>query len=276
MIKMPNYYRTKILTSIKSLDEVSLVLKKGVDIIDFKDPSHGALGEIPTNKISFFLKSIPSNQLTSATIGDINDIKTIKKKVINLSKTDVDFIKIGFFFDNKKIKSLKNLKDLVNNKKIIAVLFADNKPSVKIIREIKRARFDGILIDTKNKKNGNLRNYLNIKKLENFIKVSKKENLTIGLAGSLNIKDINPLLKLEPDYLGFRGALCIEKKRKDNISENLLNRVISKFRFFSFQKAIQYECYRNSRFTINSFIFFYMIYFRIKRKIFFFIINFFY
>ena len=50
---MPNYYRTKILTSIKSLDEVSLVLKKGVDIIDFKDPSHGALGEIPTNKISF-------------------------------------------------------------------------------------------------------------------------------------------------------------------------------------------------------------------------------
>ena len=165
---MPNYYRTKILTSIKSLDEVSLVLKKGVDIIDFKDPSYGALGEIPTNKISFFLKSIPSNQLTSATIGDINDIKTIKKKVINLSKTDVDFIKIGFFFDNKKIKSLKNLKDLVNNKKIIAVLFADNKPSVKIIKEIKQAKFDGILIDTKNKKNGNLLNYLNLKNFDSF------------------------------------------------------------------------------------------------------------
>ena len=159
---MPNYYRTKILTSIKSLEEISLVLNKGVDIIDFKDPSHGALGEIPANKISFFLKAIPSNQLTSATIGDINDIETIKKKVINLSKTNVDFIKIGFFFDNKKIKTLKNLKDLVKNKKIIAVLFADNKPSIKIIKEIKRARFDGILIDTKNKKNGNLRNYLNI------------------------------------------------------------------------------------------------------------------
>ena len=238
MIKMPNYYRTKILTSIKSLDEVSLVLKKGVDIIDFKDPSHGALGEIPTNKISFFLKSIPSNQLTSATIGDINDIQTIKKKVLNLSKTDVDFIKIGFFFDNDKIKNLENLKNLAKNKKIIAVLFADNKPSVKIIKEIKQAKFDGILIDTKNKKNGNLLNYLNLKKLENFVKISKKENLSIGLAGSLNVKDINPLLKLEPDYLGFRGALCIEKKRKDNISENQLNRIISIFRFSSFQKTV--------------------------------------
>ena len=235
---MPNYYRTKILTSIKSLDEISLVLKKGVDIIDFKDPSHGALGEIPIKKISFFLKTVPSDQLTSATIGDINDIKTIKRKVINLSKTNVDFIKVGFFFDNKKIKTLKNLKDLVKNKKIIAVLFADNKLSVKIIRKIKQARFDGVLIDTKNKKNGNLRDYLNIKRLKNFIKASQKENLTIGLAGSLNIKDINPLLKLKPDYLGFRGALCIEKKRKGNISENLLDRVISRFRFFPLQKAI--------------------------------------
>jgi uncharacterized protein (UPF0264 family) len=79
---------------------------------------------------------------------------------------------------------------------------------------------------------------LNIKKLENFIKASKKENLSIGLAGSLNINDIDPLLKLEPDYLGFRGALCIEKKRKENINENLLNKVVSRFRFFSFQKAI--------------------------------------
>ena len=79
---------------------------------------------------------------------------------------------------------------------------------------------------------------MNIRKLENFIKVSKKENLSIGLAGSLNIKDINPLLKLKPDYLGFRGALCIEKKRKGNINENLLDRVISRFRFFPLQKAI--------------------------------------
>ena len=101
---MTNYYRTKILASIKSLNEISLVLKKGVDIIDFKDPSHGALGEIPTKKISFFLKSVPSNQLTSATIGDINDIKTIKRKVINLSKTNVDFIKVGFFLIIKKLK----------------------------------------------------------------------------------------------------------------------------------------------------------------------------
>lgn len=234
---MTNFCGTKLLTSIKSLSEISLVLNKGVDIIDFKDPSVGALGALPLRQINFFLKSIPSHQLTSATIGNVYDIKTIKEKVINLSKTKVDFIKIGFFFDNKKLKFLKNLKKNVKNKKIIAVLFADNKPSVKIIKEIKKAKFDGILIDTKNKNNGNLRSYLNKKNLKDLIKASKNENLSIGLAGSLNIKDIDPLIKLQPDYLGFRGALCKEKKRKENINEILLNKLVSRFNFFSFQKT---------------------------------------
>tara|TARA_Y100000590_G_scaffold428476_1_gene539828 strand:+ start:6767 stop:7444 length:678 start_codon:yes stop_codon:yes gene_type:complete len=225
---MPSLYKTKILTSIKSLSEINLVLKKKVDIIDFKDPASGSLGDLPTKKINFFLKYIPSTQLTSATIGDIKDLEEIKKKTIMLSKTKVDFIKIGFFFNENKIKSLVNLKKLAK-KKIIAVLFADNKPNLKVIKEIKKIKFDGILIDTENKKNGNLRNYLSKNRIKNFINASKKQNLSIGLAGSLNIKDINPLIELGPDYLGFRGAMCEKNKRKENISEALLDRLISKF-----------------------------------------------
>ena len=235
---MSNFYKTKILTSIKSFKEIDLVLKKRVDIIDFKNPANGSLGALPPNKINILLKNIPSNQKTSATIGDVYDINEIKKKVMVLSKTNIDFIKIGFFFNEKKIKLLKDLKKLAKRKKIIAVIFADKKPNINLIKEIKKNNFDGVLIDTKKKNGGNLINYLSLKKLENFIEISKKENLSIGLAGSLNIKHINPLIKLNPDYLGFRGALCSEKKRKESINELLLNRVISKFRSFSFQKSI--------------------------------------
>ena len=53
---MSNNYKTKILTSIKSLSETTLVLKKGVDIIDFKDPSIGALGALPIKKNNLFIK----------------------------------------------------------------------------------------------------------------------------------------------------------------------------------------------------------------------------
>ena len=172
---MINSIKTKILISTKSFEELNLVKEKGVDIIDFKDPSKGSLGAIPINKINTFLKIIPEDQLTSATIGDIDDIEIIKKKVFLLAKTNVDFIKIGFFFNDKKIKLLKNLKKDIKNKKLIAVLFADNFPSLNLINIIRKNNFDGILIDTKNKKEGNLIDYLNLKYLEKFVKVSKKK-----------------------------------------------------------------------------------------------------
>ncbi|PPR30213.1 MAG: hypothetical protein CFH28_00831 [Alphaproteobacteria bacterium MarineAlpha6_Bin6] len=234
---MINSIKTKILISTKSFEELNLVKEKGVDIIDFKDPSKGSLGAIPINKINTFLKVIPEDQLTSATIGDIDDIEIIKKKVFLLAKTNVDFIKIGFFFNDKKIKLLKNLKKDIKNKKLIAVLFADNFPSLNLINIIRKNNFDGILIDTKNKKEGNLIDYLNLKYLEKFVKVSKKNNLTIGLAGSITEKHIKSLINLDPDFLGFRGALCL-KKRNNNINEFLLNKLISEFKSFFLQKVV--------------------------------------
>ena len=235
---MHNLFHTKILTSIKSLKEVMLVINKGVDIIDFKDPSYGSLSALPINEIQSCLRFIPDNQLTSATIGDIDDIEEIKKKILFFSKIEIDFIKIGFFFNKNKLRNLFNIKSLAKNKKIIAVLFADQKPTLDIIKEIKKINFDGILIDTQNKENGNLRDYLNNIEIERFIKFSKKKNLTIGLAGSLTFDDIDPLRKLNPDYLGFRGALCNSAKRKTDICEISLNKILSKFRSFPIQKAI--------------------------------------
>ena len=101
---------------------------------------------------------------------------------------------------------------------------------MKIIEKIKKINFDGILIDTENKKNGNLRNYLNDNYLKTFINFAKRKKLSIGLAGSLGINDINPLLQLSPDYIGFRGALCSGFKNRTNICKNSINNVISEFR----------------------------------------------
>ena len=80
---MHNLSPTKILVSIKSFNEAMLVLNKGIDIIDFKNPALGTLGALPIDKIKSCLKVIPSEQLTSATIGDIYDIEEIKKKILS-------------------------------------------------------------------------------------------------------------------------------------------------------------------------------------------------
>ena len=127
---MYNSSQTKILTSIKSTKEAMLVLDKGVDIIDFKNPAFGSLSALPIDKIKSCLKVIPSKQLTSATIGDIYDIEQIKKKTFFLSNTEIDFIKIGFFFDEKKLKICLLLKKYLTIKKLLQFYLQINNPNL--------------------------------------------------------------------------------------------------------------------------------------------------
>ena len=42
---------------------------------------------------------------------------------------------------------------------------------------------------------------------------ARQAGLLAGLAGSLTLDDVDPLLALRPDYLGFRGALCRGRRR---------------------------------------------------------------
>jgi uncharacterized protein (UPF0264 family) len=46
----------------------------------------------------------------------------------------------------------------------------------------------------------------------------KSRQLICGLAGSLRLDDVPQLLQLQPDYLGFRGALCDRNDRLGRIN----------------------------------------------------------
>jgi (5-formylfuran-3-yl)methyl phosphate synthase len=62
-----------------------------------------------------------------------------------------------------------------------------------------------------------------------FISLSRKHNLLSGLAGSLHMNGINELIRLKPDYLGFRGALCEGNIREQKISANKLHKLQNAF-----------------------------------------------
>jgi uncharacterized protein (UPF0264 family) len=49
--------------------------------------------------------------------------------------------------------------------------------------------------------------------IQRFVELVKSRDLICGLAGSLTIQDIPILQAYQPDYLGFRGALCHQNER---------------------------------------------------------------
>ncbi|CAG7856826.1 hypothetical protein MCAMS1_01461 [biofilm metagenome] len=210
---------TGMLASVNSLEEARLVLAAQVDIIDLKEPGAGSLGALPTALITEIVADIDKRVLTSCTIGDLPmDAKQVYSATSAVAQTGVDYVKVGIFPGDGTDAVLEKLADLAQRFRLIAVLFADAQPDFGIIDWLHRIGFSGIMLDTLDKSNGALTEIMRLKELECFVINVKSRQLICGLAGSLRLDDVPQLLRLQPDYLGFRGALCEKNDRSGRIN----------------------------------------------------------
>lgn len=217
---------TRMLASVKSVEEALLVLEAKVDIIDLKQPDHGALGALDTEIVQHILKAINHRCLVSATIGDLPmlpEVVFFATKV--MAATGVDYIKIGFFPEGDWMAIIDKLAILTPQHALIAVLFADTQPDLSVINALKMAGFKGVMLDTMNKRKGSLTKVMEEAEICRFITLAKKRSLLCGLAGSLRRSDVARLLVFKPDYLGFRGALCLAYERGGLLNESAIGAI---------------------------------------------------
>ena len=97
------------------------------------------------------------------------------------------------------------------------MFFADQSIDLSLIPILKKHGFHGAMIDTADKQSGPLRKVISKEILQSFITQCRQEQLFCGLAGSLSLADIPYLTTLNPDYLGFRGALCHSHQRTEKL-----------------------------------------------------------
>lgn len=204
-----------MLASVMNKEEALLVLNAQVDIIDLKQPSSGALGALNINVVSDIVTIIKGQCPISATIGDLPmQPDLVFNAVKAMATTGVDYVKIGIFPEGDSQATLNKLVELKSlNLSLIAVLFADALPCLSIIKQLKILNFKGVMLDTMNKKTGSLTQIMPLESILAFVTMAKQQQLLSGLAGSLAKTDVKNLLTLNPDYLGFRGALCQQHNR---------------------------------------------------------------
>jgi dihydroneopterin aldolase len=216
---------TGLLASVSNVDEALLVESLGADIIDLKNPLMGALGAIAPETISTIVDVLNKNTVTSATIGDLPLLpELIVPAVQKTATTGIDFIKIGLFDNGHLDQCLTALQPVIKQHKIalIGVLFADQPLNFESINALAISGFRGVMLDTSNKSKGSLNTLLSVDILSTFISTAGQHNLLCGLAGSLRLSDIETLTALNPDYLGFRGALCNHSQRTEQLNpENI-------------------------------------------------------
>jgi uncharacterized protein (UPF0264 family) len=204
-----------MLASVNSLAEALLVEAAGVDIIDLKQPAHGALGALDIVTVAEIVRRLQPDSCVSATIGDLPmQPALIVPAVQAMAATGIDYVKIGFFPSGDWQACIDSLQVLAGQGvALVAVLFADTQPDFAIIDVLAKAGFRGVMLDTADKQLGSLTRLMSSDELERFVDRVASAGLLSGLAGSLRTEDVAGLLQLGPDYLGFRGALCRQHSR---------------------------------------------------------------
>jgi uncharacterized protein (UPF0264 family) len=199
-----------LLASVKSVAEAAVARREGANIIDLKDPETGALAALPAPVIAAAVAWAAGGCVLSATAGDLSmQPALVAGCVASIAALGVDFVKIGLYPEGDPAGCLTALGELAHRgSRIVVVLFADRQPDFTWIERVAEAGLAGIMLDTADKQGGGLRRHLSDERLGEFVRRARRGGLIAGLAGSLQLADIAPLLTLGPDYLGFRGALC--------------------------------------------------------------------
>ena len=210
---------TGFLASVSSMHEAELVRSLGADVIDLKNPDRGALGAVDLDTAQSIAAMIGNGATLSATIGDLPlyaaDLETA---VGSMHATGVDIIKVGVFDKTISRFVLHTLNVLAGeNIRIVLVFFAEIFPDDPDFQRLKKTGITGVMLDTCEKAGGSLREKLDDGTLAEFVSNARRAGLISGLAGSLTREDIPPLLRINPDYLGFRGALCKQNRRNTQI-----------------------------------------------------------
>lgn len=201
---------TWLLASVRDLAEAELAWAGGAELVDLKDPDRGALGAWPEAELRRAVARLGDRAVLSATTGDLPmEPPGLVAAARATAAAGVAYIKVGFFAGGDHAACAEALAAVAaDGARLVAVLMADQRPDLGLLPRLAAAGFAGVMLDTADKRTGGLRRHLDQATLARFVATAQSQGLLCGLAGSLGLADIPPLVALTPDYLGFRGALC--------------------------------------------------------------------
>jgi (5-formylfuran-3-yl)methyl phosphate synthase len=201
----------RLLVSVRNVDEALIAAREGADLIDLKEPGEGALGGLPPAAIREIVAALRSRgfgQPLSATIGDLpmHDLARILARVQVVGACGVDYVKVGIEPSLQGDWVLEALA--VCGQPVVPVLLADCGVDLDRVAHAASLGFAGLMLDTADKQAGSLLARTPEQALRGFLAAAREAGAIAGVAGALAGADMPALLRLGPDFAGFRSALC--------------------------------------------------------------------
>ena len=222
----------KILISPTSLEEAASIIESGADIIDIKNVDEGSLGAQFPWITSEVVGYIQGHDITaSATLGDLPfKPGTAALAAYGAAHCGVDYVKAGLHGMNTYQQALemmvairKAVRMVSKEALVVASGYADYKRfnglnTRDLVQAAHDAECDLVMVDTAFKDGKTLFDVLTLHEIEDFINMAREAELRVALAGSIKAHHVNELMKLDPDIIGVRGAVCEGTDRHNKIS----------------------------------------------------------
>jgi (5-formylfuran-3-yl)methyl phosphate synthase len=226
----------RLLVSVRAALEVESAVSGGADIIDAKEPLNGSLGPVTPRVLREILEEVPGDQEASAALGDFADLGTVRQSIQALprvERTAPVYLKLGF----GGVSSNRRIKDVIHaacteldrrSHPVIAVAYADHEragcPSPETLIDIAiSAGAAGVLVDTQSKEH-HLFHWIEPTPLRTLFRAAREAGLLTAAAGSLEPEHLETIRTIQPDIVGFRGAIC-EGGRQGLVSRERVSRI---------------------------------------------------
>ena len=247
---------TRLLLSVRNLEEAYLLPIQDIGILDVKEPERGPLGCADLETIASIHRKFQDLVPISAALGELADPEPFQLECL----PPIDFAKFGL----SRMQTVANwtsiwsdrISQLPSETQPVAVIYADWKscgapPPEQVISAAIDAACSAILIDTFEKSKGSLLQWLEIDELIRITQLVRTTPAKWVLAGGLRRQpDLQSALQLQPDLIGVRGAICSEDRaskispvRLDNFFRQFAN--LTRSNGVSASRSIQPETARS-------------------------------
>jgi len=213
-----------LMVSVQNLEEAKEAVAGGADIVDVKNLREMMVGSNFPPVVREVRNAFPKQIHVSVTLGVVpNQAGTVAMAVYGAGALGATSVKVGFV-DSDYETALRILQESRRalegfDTKLIAATFADSHlyhgidPTL-VVRLGKESKSDGILIDTLVKDGRNLFDFIGEHKLKELVLEAKEAGMSTALSGHLKISNLHTLVRINPDIVGVRGAVCTRGDRE--------------------------------------------------------------
>lgn len=240
----------QVLVSVRTVAEAELVLDAGVQLLDLKDPRHGALAMLDDDRtaqiVAFaraYTASRPHAQTVciSATVGDVHPGHAALQRLMAYRiQLGVDVLKfpasIWAESDHGWLKHCDH-----HQVKCIAVMTPAEMQSADWQQQIQQCAdkgYQGVMLDTQDKFTPLLK-ALSSAQVHAFVREAKRLQLMVGLAGGMQLDNIQTVQNTGATFIGFRGGLCQNAAREQALDRQRLATISAIF------------CQKHTNFCLN-------------------------